>query len=344
MVNSVTTKRSPIVLIRTLVVIEGVVIALYLFGTTLDSYKYQLYAQLPFSESFTYQSLKLLLLPLAQLFITIYAFLSWYRETYSIEPSVITHSWGVLYKKEKIINFKEGAIITASISPLGKLLHYGSLYIENSTTKNALIINTISKPKLFLQTIQQAIEGNLAHSFEAQNIIKKSFDEKPSIIKLLSNDENDELEFKSSLRFDHKTGKINRDLEKTAMKTIAGFLNSKGGYLVIGINNEKKLVGLNADYPHLQHPNADGFENHLTQVFNSMIGPEFRHLISASFHQIDGVEVCVVQSLESNRPVYLKIDGDEKFYIRTGNTTTLLKLSEIEAYNQSRFPRHTTNI
>lgn len=340
---SVTTKRSPIVLIRTLALIETVIVVLFMYGTTLDTLKYQLYSQLPYSNSFTYESLKFLLLPLIQLAITIYAFLSWYRESYTITSNSIAYSWGVFLRKEKLFNVNKGVTITSIIGPVGKLFRYGSLKIENTDDNTSILLKDIPHPQNFIQTLLQIVRNN-SISFSQNNIqFNKIFDKKLSLTDLLTKDEGHELEFKSSLRFDHKIGKINRDLEKVAMKTVAAFLNSKGGFLVLGINNEKKILGLSADYPHLQHPNIDGFENHLTQIFNSMIGPEFRHLIHASFHPIDGNEVCIIQVLESARPVYLKIDGDERFYIRTGNTTTLLKLSEIESYNQYRFPKQTIN-
>ncbi|MDP1689020.1 MAG: putative DNA binding domain-containing protein [bacterium] len=341
---SATTKRSPIVLIRTLALIETVIVTLFLYATTLDSLKYQLYSQLPYSNSFTYDALKLLLLPLIQLIITVYAFLSWYRESYTVSTSAITHTSGVFYKKEKISKVTSESTIIISMGPIGKIFHYGSLNIENAGDKTRIILKDIPYPKNFIPTLRQILENNPI-AFSKDTIqYNKTFDKKPNLNELLTKDEGRELEFKSSLRFDYKIGKINRDLEKVAMKTVAAFLNSKGGYLVLGVSNDKKIVGLSSDYPHLQHPNSDGFENHLTQIFNAMIGPEFRHLIQVSFHPSEGNDVCIIQALQSARPVYLKIDGDEKFYIRTGNTTTLLKLSEIESYNQYRFSRHIANI
>jgi len=41
--------------------------------------------------------------------------------------------------------------------------------------------------------------------------------------------------------------------------------------------------------------------------------------------------------LKGTRPVYLKLDQNEHFYIRTGNSTAPLKMSEAESYNNSRF-------
>ena len=70
-----------------------------------------------------------------------------------------------------------------------------------------------------------------------------------------------------------------------------------------------------------------------------MIGPEFRHLIHLRFEPLNGQEICVVATAPSPRPVYLKQDDSEHFYVRTGNGTTSLKLSEVEAYAAARWPR-----
>lgn len=124
------------------------------------------------------------------------------------------------------------------------------------------------------------------------------------------------------------------------MKTIAAFLNSKGGHLVIGLDNERKPLGLKEDYGTIQRPSSDGFENHFTQVFNAMIGPEFRHFVKLWFEDVDGKDICVVRVAPSNRPVYLRVNDSEHFFVRTGNITTTLKFSEVESYARSRWPRH----
>lgn len=165
--------------------------------------------------------------------------------------------------------------------------------------------------------------------------------EAPNVADLISKEEHERLEFKSSLRFDTRNGTVNRDLEKAAMKTVAAFLNTQGGHLVLGVDNSRNVLGLSRDYETIQIPNSDGFENHFTQVFNSMIGPEFRNFVKLYFYKVGENEVCVVRVAPSARPAYLKTDNNEHFYVRTGNASTSLKLSEVEAYAGSHWPRRT---
>jgi len=131
--------------------------------------------------------------------------------------------------------------------------------------------------------------------------------------------------------------KVNKNLERAAMKTVAAFLNSSGGQLVIGVDDEKKTLGLDKDYDTLGRPNADGFENHFSHIFNNMIGAEFRQLVRLAWTSVGDKECCVINVIPSIRPVYLKTDESEEFYIRTGNGTTSLRLSEANSYINSRF-------
>ena len=158
-----------------------------------------------------------------------------------------------------------------------------------------------------------------------------------NVLDLLNKNEQENLEFKSTFRWDMRQNIVNHTLEKSVMKTIAAFLNSQGGHLVIGVDDNKKTLGLALDYSSLARKDADGFENHFTQIFNNMIGAEFRQFIKLNLSQVDGKDCCVVSVSPSHKPAYLKSDNNsEEFYIRTGNGTTALKLSEANAYIDSR--------
>jgi len=327
MSNSITIRRSPIVVIRNLITIEIIAFVIYYLATGHGNYKFELYTRLFFSNLLPYDMAKLLFLSVSQLFITIYAFLSWYYESYEIGQGAISHLQGVFFKKKKTFPLEKSMTVTISSGPLGKLFHYGSINLENYN-HNSIVLATISRPKNYLKIIEKSINPNT-----------QGFTEKPDIIQIINQEENENLEFKSSLRFDHKIGSINRDLEKAAMKSIAAFLNSKGGYLVIGVDDSRKPLGLHKDYETLQRKDSDGFENHFTQVFNAMIGPEFRQLVKLWFYIIEEYEACIIQVIHSPKPVYLKLNESEHFYIRTGNIITDLKFSEVESYMRSRWPR-----
>lgn len=327
--------------------IEAAAVVLYFALALLGNVKYELYTQLSFSNLLSYQMAKMFFLAGAQFGLTVYAFLSWYYEYYTVNHNSITHAYGIFFKKEMVFATHDSATFTIYSNPLGKLLHYGSIRIENGPSTSlpsawlgtgragasSLIIADISRPETLLETVKQG--GALREN---------AFAKEPDLPRLLAENEHDRLEFKSSLRFDHKLGRASRDVEKAAMKTVAAFLNSKGGHLVLGVSDTRVPLGLENDYATLQRKDGDGFENHFTQTFNSMIGPEFRNLVKLWFHYVDGKDLCVVQALASPRPVYLKADNNEQFYMRTGNISTALKLSEIESYSRSRWPGRVSEV
>jgi hypothetical protein len=163
-------------------------------------------------------------------------------------------------------------------------------------------------------------------------VVTRSLREDISIHELIQTGEHEQLEFKTSMRWDAKRGQINRELERSVMKTIAAFMNSKGGSLVIGVDDKQGIVGLRPDLNSLNKKDHDGFENHFNNVFNAMLGPEFRRHVQLSFHEIGREHVCLVSVEQANQPVYLKTDTGEDFFIRTGNATTPLKVSQVASY------------
>jgi len=155
---------------------------------------------------------------------------------------------------------------------------------------------------------------------------------------IIAEGENNKVEFKSSLRWDHKLSQINKVLEIVAIKTIAGFLNTDGGALLIGVNDSKQILGIEDDYKTLQKADRDGFELHLTQLISSYIGKERCLNTSLSFHDLDGKDLCLVQVEPSPKPTYVKEGQESRFYIRTGNQTQPLGIKESIEYIQEHWP------
>lgn len=322
--NELVTKRSPIVLMWKFAAIEAAGFILYLIASSLGDAKYEIYSQLFLTDILPYMTARIIFLFFVQFAMTVYAFLSWYTEEYKIRADSIIHVKGFFKKQSVSFSNNKSVQITIKSSAIGKIFHYGTIQIKSNG--EYFYIKQISRPARIVKAIE---EGLLGAAFAAR----------PGLADLLQKEEGGELEFKSSLRFDYKLGNVNRELEKAVMKTIAAFLNSNGGHLVLGVSDKRALLGLENDYRGLQRKDRDGFENHFTQTFNASIGPEFRNLVKLWFHPAGEHEICVIQTLPSPRPVYFKADGNEYFFMRTGNITSALKLSEIESYLRSRWPK-----
>lgn len=156
---------------------------------------------------------------------------------------------------------------------------------------------------------------------------------------LVPADENDRTEFKSSLRWDIKENRINQDLEKVVIKTLAGFLNGEGGKLFIGVNDDGKAIGLAGDYDSFsKKKNRDGFEQHLRNIIDRdlIANLPLSPFLTVQFPKIDGREICCVSIESSPRQVYVKLKKQntetEVFYLRTGNATHPLQGSKLGEY------------
>lgn len=155
---------------------------------------------------------------------------------------------------------------------------------------------------------------------------------------LIAVGENELVEFKSSARWDYREKRANKTLEGVIAKTIAAFLNAKGGTLVIGIDDAGTVVGLEADHATLgRRPDRDGYQQMLVQLVSSTLGKAACANLAVSFHPADGAEVCVIRVAASTVPVYFQDDNESRLYVRLGNTSRELTGREMADYLQTRW-------
>jgi hypothetical protein len=162
-----------------------------------------------------------------------------------------------------------------------------------------------------------------------------------SCAQIPSLEESDTVEFKSSLRWDYKLQKENPVLEKQVVKAVVGFLNSEtGGNLVIGMNDEKQVLGLEPDYSTLnERPNRDGFEQKLQQVLFAAIGERCcARWLKISFCSLQGKDLCLVKINPASEAIYSREkDSQDTLYVRIGNTTRPLNAREAVAFAADRW-------
>lgn len=164
-----------------------------------------------------------------------------------------------------------------------------------------------------------------------------------SLEELISEGESDELEFKSTLRWDLKEGVVNKKLEEVILKTVAAFANSQGGTLLIGVDDDGQVLGLEPDYISLGEVNRDKFELHIRNLFNQQFGTSFVSTkVSVCFHEVEEKDVCQIDISMAKEPMIIAIKDKngqsvEKFYARSGNSSQEIPLSEMNTYVLERF-------
>ncbi len=164
------------------------------------------------------------------------------------------------------------------------------------------------------------------------------------VTEIIQKGESEHTEFKSSLRWDYREQKVNPALEMVILKSIAAFANAKGGTLVIGVDDDGNILGLEPDFKTLKKKDVDGFELHLRRLIKNQFGISFStaHL-QISFPEVEGKTLCVIHISPSHHPLYLKTKNKngnetEKFYVRMGNASQeISSLREIQQYIKNRF-------
>lgn len=147
--------------------------------------------------------------------------------------------------------------------------------------------------------------------------------------------ESDAIEFKSTLRHNLHTGKHDPRMEWAILRTLAGFLNNSGGKLVMGIGDDGEPVGLSPD----GFANEDKMSLHLTNIVKQRMGPQAVTLMRQRFEDYEGERVMVVECDPAKAPVFVKDGQAEKYFIRTGPSTTELTASQQNDHISQRFPK-----
>jgi len=194
----------------------------------------------------------------------------------------------------------------------------------------------------FLTARRQILAKNINEFLNSLAVEKEEEYGSATLEELISDGESEELEFKSSLRWDYQQGTINKKLELVIMKTVAAFGNSDGGSLLIGIDDNAQALGLENDYASLKG-DKDRFEIHLRNLLNQHFGAAYTASnVKLYFPLINEIEICQVDVSLSKEPLVLIVKDNngissEKLYIRSGNSSHELSMSEFNSYRKGRF-------
>lgn len=140
------------------------------------------------------------------------------------------------------------------------------------------------------------------------------------IRRLLTDFENDDLEFKSGLRV------AEGEEKHRVIRTVGAFYNTRGGILIFGVRDaDHEIVGV--EDPQL-------LETNLINKINGQI-PSIDVMPQVHFIEIDGQTLVVVRCPKGGRPPYT-INGDEAPRIRVGSNNLLARQEQIAQMYRDR--------
>ena len=155
------------------------------------------------------------------------------------------------------------------------------------------------------------------------------------VMAMMRQGESATVEFKQTFEHDVRQGTREKRIEDSSMKNIAAFLNTDGGYLVIGIDDNGIPRGISEEVQKFHKGTKDKFLLHFKNKVKTRIGEEFYPFLAYRLIAIGEVDVLLVECKQSTKACFL---DREDFYVRTNPATDKLEGPKLIEYCNSRFP------
>ena len=214
-----------------------------------------------------------------------------------------------------------------------------------------IVLDHLNDPELRLTPLDKALNfaasmvARCAGEMEAVSDRKRASTrigdvDLPTVSDLLQSMETQRVEFKSSARVALDKDVPEKVINDGVIKTIAAFLNSRGGTLGIGIRDDGQVIGLQPDLDY-KNQDVDGYQNWLTTLLvNSIGGGVIGAFVGVRIEPVDSMVVCLIDVTPSPSPIYAKTTrGKDCFYVRIGNTTRMLDGRQTVNYIIGHWPQ-----
>jgi predicted HTH transcriptional regulator len=133
---------------------------------------------------------------------------------------------------------------------------------------------------------------------------------------------------------------MQKRLNKEVTETIAAFLNTSGGTLLIGVDDAGTTLGIKPDFEYCQKEkqNDDGWMLSLKTVITNALNADVWSAIRVSLVPHRDKMVAVILCPRRASQTWHYEDGGESFYIRTGNATAELRGHRLVEYIREHWP------
>ena len=159
-----------------------------------------------------------------------------------------------------------------------------------------------------------------------------------SLINLIKKGESNTLEFKETFRYNTETNQKDRRLKNEVSKAVCGMLNSDGGIILIGVADDKSIMGIERDlrlYGIGNESNRiDKLKIDLNDHITNTIGIKSKKFLKTKIIEIDGEKIIKIEINPSNDPFFHS--EDEIYYVRDGPSTIKLSKRKMGEYISDR--------
>lgn len=319
-------QQSPLVFLKRIAVVELILTTFLMAAVALPQPR-QAY-DLGFGAAVSYYLFVAAILTLIRVIVIAVVFVGWYFPRYRTTAQEMLWRRSPWHGEDLLFHLADVTSVDSRQGWLAQRLNYGTLAVRLSGHMEPAVIRNVADPSAVKELLHK-----LAGRADSQLALAAASD----IGELLQGGENQHVEYKASLMWDYRRQAVNKELYEPVMKNLVGFMNAAGGVLLIGVSDEGGVLGIEQDLSTLKKPNVDGFENIFNMAFASMVGVEHRQFVGLTFPKVDEKTLCLVRVQPANRPVFLRYQSKEEFYIRAGNSSQALPISRATEYIQGRF-------
>lgn len=152
---------------------------------------------------------------------------------------------------------------------------------------------------------------------------------------IIQEGESNQVEFKPALLYNFSTGRGGIGVKGIIAKAICAFLNSNGGFLIIGITDKGEPQGLSFDFSLSEDKNEkDFFMLEFDQMLEHFLSFSIKSNVSGQFYQLNEKDIFVVTVTPSiHRPIFMKGQNGKEFYLRgEASSRQLTDIEELVNY------------
>jgi hypothetical protein len=204
------------------------------------------------------------------------------------------------------------------------------------------IVNSISKLRKIKQVIGQFEDDLTVNPISSDQTLKQldfmlevvgGLADSDKVMSTIRGGESKQTEFKESLTLDVKKQTKEKYIELSVIKTIAAFMNSASGTLIIGVNDSGEITGVDHEINKF-YKTHDDFLLKFRNLIKERIGGQAYDFIDYRLVKLGDKHVLLVECKESPEPIYV---DDNDFYVRTNPATDKLDGPKMVTYITNHF-------
>ena len=261
-----------------------------------------------------------------------------------LDASIVINKYAALFFESELGNkIRDSLFLGTTIATITRKSLETAILIIPNLKEQQLIIDTnekLERLKNEVDVISNELSINLKNANVLQDKIENTlvelsaFTNSDKVMAVIRKGESKIREFKQTLSLDIKTQTKEKYIEKAVLKTIAAFLNTDGGTLLIGVEDSGEILGIEREVMKLHKNIIDNFLIHYKNRVKNVIGEGFYPFINSKIVEVDHKKILMVKCEKSKSPCFI---NENDFFVRTNPATDKLEGPKLVQYIEVHF-------